>query len=98
MRRTVYFFKCEECSRKFAKIYTHCKDHIKTCEKCGYTTSYKKRFKESPKQLELYARNIEENMNMNCPILTGSFISAIIVALVSQRYITSKSIRKHTAR
>ena len=32
--------KCEECSRKFAKLYTHCKDHIKTCEKCGYTTSY----------------------------------------------------------
>ena len=33
-------FKCDECSRQFAKIYTHCKDHIKTCEKCGYITSY----------------------------------------------------------
>ena len=34
-------FKCEECNRSFEKIFTNCKDHIKTCEKCGYITNFR---------------------------------------------------------
>ena len=39
-------YKCTQCQKKFAKIYLNCKDHIKTCKKCGYITNYQKQLQK----------------------------------------------------
>ena len=37
--------KCKECNRSFDKLFSNCKDHIKTCEKCGYITNFQNNLK-----------------------------------------------------
>ena len=38
-------YQCTECHKKLPKLFTNCRDHIKTCKKCGYTTNYQLQLK-----------------------------------------------------
>ena len=40
------YFPCRECHKLLNKKYINCKDHIKTCEKCGYITNFKGQLKK----------------------------------------------------
>ena len=64
-------YQCTECHKLFTKIFTNCKDHIKTCEKCGYTTNFQGHLKKH--QGSLYCDPSRSHKKIMCGKCSNTF-------------------------
>ena len=73
-------YQCTECHKKFSKIFTNCKDHIRTCKKCGYITNIQDRLKKHQS-----SKNCDPNKSKK----------SIMCGKCRNMFTTEKSMRKH---